>query len=294
MITPSRRLHLPIVLRELEVLRTRAVTPRMRRITLGGPQLGAFRANGFDLPAFTTEGADDYVKVFLADGPQAGPVLPEQHDGHLHWPRKPAPTARAYTVRRFDAEQRELDLDFVLHGHGVAGTWARSAAVGDTLHLAGPKIATLPPRGADWWLLAGDDTALPAISRYLEETHDVPVHAAILVENADEEQPDLPGVTWVHRKAGTTAAALLAEAAARIAPRSGTGWMWIAGETDIVRSLRAVASDLGIPRDLLDASGYWRAPSTGRTPLGRVRTLRESARESLDLRRREHIGKPAH
>ncbi|EHK81647.1 Siderophore-interacting protein [Rhodococcus pyridinivorans AK37] len=100
--TPPTRVSLPIVLRRLTVLRAVDVTPRMRRITLGGEQLGAFRSGDYDAPAFTTEGADDYVKIFLPEPGSETPALPEQHDGHLHWPRKPAPVARAYTVRRFD------------------------------------------------------------------------------------------------------------------------------------------------------------------------------------------------
>ncbi|MFD4291818.1 siderophore-interacting protein [Rhodococcus sp. NPDC058505] len=285
--TPSRRLDLPIVLRELRVIRTTEVTPRMRRITVGGEQLEAFRSGKYEVTAFRTEGADDYVKVFLPEEGESAPVLPEQHDGHLHWPRKPAPVARAYTVRRFDPATGELDLDFVVHGHGVAGNWARDARPGDVLHLAGPKVSTIPPVGADWWLLAGDETALPAIGRYVD-THDDPaaLHAVVLVDGSAEEQADLAGVTWVHRRPGVPDATLLADEVRRLAPTAGDGWMWIAGEAAIVRELRSVAKELGIPRDLLDASGYWRLPATG--ALARVRALRDQAVESLDHRRRDH------
>lgn len=285
--SPSRRLDLPIVLRELQVLRTTEVTPRMRRITVGGEQLRAFRSGDLDVTAFRTEGADDYVKVFLPEEGESAPVLPEQHDGHLHWPRKPAPVARAYTVRRFDAELGELDLDFVVHGHGVGGNWARDAKPGDVLHLAGPKVSTIPPLGADWWLLAGDETALPAIGRYVETHEDgAALHAVVLVDGPAEEQTDLPGVTWVHRRAGVPDAQRLADAVREVAPTSGDGWMWIAGEAAIVRELRAVAKALGVPKHQLDASGYWRAPVVG--ALARVRALRDSAVESLETRRREH------
>ena len=285
--TPSQRLDLPIVLRELRVIRTTEVTPRMRRITVGGDQLGAFRTGELDVTPFRTEGADDYVKVFLPEEGETEPVLPEQHDGHLHWPRKPAPVARAYTVRRFDAVTGELDLDFVVHGHGVGGNWARDAKPGDVLHLAGPKVSTIPPIGAEWWLLAGDETALPAIGRYVE-THDDPatLHAVVLVDGPAEEQSDLAGVTWVHRQAGVSDAQTLADAVRRVVPQAGDGWMWIAGEAAIVRELRAVAKERGIPKAQLDASGYWRVPVTG--ALGRVRALRDQAVESMEHRRREH------
>lgn len=174
----------------------------MRRCTVGGEQLGAFRSGKFSVAAFRTEGADDYVKIFLPEAGSTEPVLPEQHDGHLHWPERPAPVARSYTVRRFDADAGELDLDFVLHGHGIAGNWARTTKPGDTVHLAGPKVSTIPPIGADWWLLAGDETALPAIAHYIDSHDDsIPVHAAVLVDGPEEEQHDVPGITWVHRRA---------------------------------------------------------------------------------------------
>lgn len=284
--TPPRNVSLPIVLRRLHVVRVTDVTPRMRRVTLGGDQLGAFRSGDYDAPAFTTEGADDYVKIFLPEPGSSEPVLPEQHDGHLHWPRRPAPLARAYTVRRFDPVAGELDLDFVVHGHGPAGNWARDAQPGAVLHLAGPKISTLPPVGAPWWLLAGDETALPAIGRFVQ-THDDPaaLHVFALVDGPDEEQADLPGVRWVHRRPGEPDGSVLAEAVAAHAPRDAQGWMWIAGEAAIVRDLRAVSKELGIAKPMLDASGYWRSPASDR-PLARLRLLREQAVETLEARRR--------
>lgn len=284
--TPPTRVSLPIVLRRLTVLRAVDVTPRMRRITLGGEQLGAFRSGDYDAPAFTTEGADDYVKIFLPEPGSETPALPEQHDGHLHWPRKPAPVARAYTVRRFDPVAGELDLDFVLHGHGPAGNWARTAEPGSVLHLAGPKVAIIPPQGADWWLLAGDETALPALGRFVETYGGTaPMHVFALVDGPQEEQSDLAGVTWVHSRPGVSDATVLAEAVESGAPRGGEGWMWIAGEASIVKELRAVSKRLGIAKPMLDASGYWRSPESDR-PLARLRLLREQAVETLEARRR--------
>lgn len=283
----SRRLDLPIVLRKLTVVRTTEVTARMRRITLGGEQLGQFSAAGFELPAFTTCGADDYVKLFFPE-PGCAPVLPEQHDGHLHWPRKPAPIARAYTVRRFDADAGELDLDFVVHGHGIAGNWAREAKPGDEIHLAGPKVSTIPPVGASWWLLAGDETALPAIGHYIEDAHgsDTALHAFVLVDGPGEEQQELAGVHWVHRRDGVDDADVLAQAVRAHSFPDSDGWMWIAGEASIVRELRSVAKQLEIPKPMLDASGYWRADTSA---LSRIRALRDRAVESLDHRRHEHV-----
>ncbi|MGC0363535.1 NADPH-dependent ferric siderophore reductase [Rhodococcus sp. 27YEA15] len=283
-ITPSRRVELPIVLRKLDILRVEDVTPSMRRLTLGGTQLGAFRSGEFDVPAFTTAGADDYVKIFLPEPGSSSPVLPEQHDGHLHWPKKPAPVARAYTVRRFDSAAGELDLDFVLHGHGPAGNWARAAAPGDSVHLAGPKASTITPVGADWWLLVGDATALPAVGHFVD-THTDPaaLHAVVLVDGPGEEQRNLAGVTWVHRTGGVADAELIGRAVREKVPAGGDGWIWVAGEAAIVREVRGIAKSLGLGKEQLDATGYWRDQSHG-SAFSRLRALRDQAVDAVGAR----------
>ncbi|MFE1889777.1 siderophore-interacting protein [Streptomyces microflavus] len=86
----------PIVLRELTVLRVADVTPGMRRVTLGGPQLRAFHRDGLDLPALRTEGFDDHVKFFFAEGDEP-PVLPGQNVSSLDWPVDARPLAKDYT-----------------------------------------------------------------------------------------------------------------------------------------------------------------------------------------------------
>lgn len=72
-----------------------------------------------------------------------------------------------YTPRRFDAQ--ELGIEFALHGDGPAANWARQAQPGQTLTVAGSRGSFIVPTGFDWHLLVGDDSALPAIARRLEE-----------------------------------------------------------------------------------------------------------------------------
>ena len=281
---PPQRTSLPIVLRHLHVVRVLDVTPHMRRVTLGGEQLGAFSAGGYDLMPFTTHNPDDYVKLFFTDPESNVLTLPEQDDGHLDWPKRPAPTSRSYTVRSFDAAAGELDIDFVLHGDGVAGEWARTVQPGDSIHLAGPKATTSPPVGAPWWILAGDETALPAIAHYLDAPPaGIPVHAFAVVPDAVDEQADVDGITWLRRRADITDGQQLAAAINALSLPGGDGWMWIAGEAGTVRELRAVAKSLGVGKTMLDASGYWRRPVTGGV-LERVRTLRVQATETLAAR----------
>ncbi|HEY1175086.1 MAG TPA: siderophore-interacting protein, partial [Phytomonospora sp.] len=149
----------PLVVRRLTVLRTRAVTPRMRRITLTGAQLRSFDAGGAHQPAFASTAFDDHVKLVWSEGGDVAAALPVQLPHGIEWPPCPERIARDYTPRRFDPQTGELDLDFVVHGHGPAVTWAERAEPGDVLHIVGPKSSTVLPGGLDWIVLAGDETA---------------------------------------------------------------------------------------------------------------------------------------
>ena len=114
------------------------------------------------------------------------------------------PTVRDYTPRRFDAVSQTLTVEFVLHGDGPAASWARQATPGDWLAVGGPRGSFLAPDDYDAYLLAGDETALPAISRRLEEMPPG-VRAIVLVEVADRhEERHLPtaanaSIVWLHR-----------------------------------------------------------------------------------------------
>ncbi len=159
----------PISLRELRVLRIEDLTSGMRRVTLGGDELGAFTSsNGLSQPPLRSDGFDDDVRLILPYPGRPEPVLPIQEEGHVDWPKDPRPISRVYTVRRWDPERGELDVDFVKHGTGIATVWAYRARPGDRIHVAGPAASRDLPR-ADWLLVVGDDTALPAIARLLEE-----------------------------------------------------------------------------------------------------------------------------
>ncbi|MGW5641032.1 siderophore-interacting protein, partial [Streptomyces sp. NPDC003832] len=167
----SRRLTVrPPTLRQVEVVRTVDITPGMRRVTLGGAQLRAFTTeDGVVRPPFESPGFDDDLALYLPYPGQSEPVLPVQGEAKLIVPKDPRPLSRAYTVRRWDPEAGELDVDFVRHGVGAGTTWAHRTRPGDTVHLSGPSTSKAFPTGADWLLVAGDDTALPAIGRLLDE-----------------------------------------------------------------------------------------------------------------------------
>lgn len=255
----------PITLRELSVIDAFDISASMRRIVLGGPQLAGFRSGEHEVPALVTSGFDDEIKVFFPD-PLSGELhLPIQRDRVIEWPRDPRPVSRTYTVRSFDAERGRLELDFVLHGTGVASTWARGCEVGDRVHIAGPKMSLLHPQGADWLLIAGDDTAIPAIARWVEELPEgTPAEVFIEVGGPGDEQEiearEGVSITWVHRgpvPAGTTTH--LADAVRAVPWREGAPFAWVAGETLSIKPIRRwLREERGLSPERVEVTGYWR------------------------------------
>ncbi|MFI7534196.1 SIP domain-containing protein [Streptosporangium sp. NPDC049376] len=266
---PRAAVTFPIVLRELTVLRVSDVTPGMRRVTFGGEQLRAFTRDGLDLPELRSEGFDDHVKFFFGVGDEP-PVLPAQNVSSLDWPVDERPLAKDYTPRRFDPEAGEIDFDFVRHEGGVASSWADQAAPGQVAWIAGPKMSHSHPEGADWLLVIGDETALPAIGRWLEEMPEG-TRAKVLIEIGDpSHRQELPtradaDVVWLSRDgapAGTTD--LLARAVRELEWLPGTVFVWAAGEAGALKEVRRhLVTEREVPREWMHLTGYWRytAPS---------------------------------
>ncbi len=234
--------------RRLEVLRVVDITPRMRRITLGGEQLAGF----------VSLGSDDHIKLLFAQNAaeQAAlesPTFSVKGEG-------PQPAMRDYTPRRIDLSRGELDIDFVLHGDGPASTWAEQAKPGQHLHIAGPRGSMIVPDMFDSYLLIGDETAIPAIARRLEE---LPpgrkVLAVIEIADAHEQQAldsaaDVQ-VIWVVRGQDE----LLATVRELQVPK-GSLYAWVATETKLSRQVRRVLLDEHKLNDeFVKAVGYWRA-----------------------------------
>ncbi|KQS66020.1 siderophore-interacting protein [Modestobacter sp. Leaf380] len=236
------------------VVRTERVTPHLVRVVLGGESLAGFGAGDF---------TDHYVKLQLppAGAPYAAPF--DVDAVQAEQPRELWPVSRTYTVRAWDAEATELTIDFVTHGDdGVAGPWAAAAQPGDLLQFAGPGGAYAPAPDAAWHLLAGDDSALPAIAAALPRLPDgVPAQVFVEVEGPADEQ-DLPGVTWVYRGSQPVGAALTAAVLAADRPE-GTPHAFVHGEAGFVRELRRfLRAELDLPRELMSVSGYWRLGRT--------------------------------
>ncbi|SQF95884.1 siderophore-interacting protein [Paucimonas lemoignei] len=237
--------------RKLEVLRVTDITPKMRRITLHGP----------DLTGFISLGTDDHVKLIFATTPEEQAALDSFVPGAPS--DGPKPVMRDYTPRRYDSASGELDIDFVLHGDGPAASWAEQAEPGQFLHIAGPRGSMIVPDIFDSYLLIGDETALPAIARRLEE---LPGHrnALVVVEVADQGEQQVfdsqaqVDVIWIVRGEQN-----LLDVTRRLEMPEGKLYAWVATESGLSRKLRRVLLDeFGLEEELVKAAGYWRIDGT--------------------------------
>jgi NADPH-dependent ferric siderophore reductase len=247
--TIHRVLH-EIKRRRLEVLRVVDLTPRMRRITLGGPELAGF----------TSLGTDDHVKLLFPQNAAEHAALETLVLGSGK-DNGPMPAMRDYTPRRYDQDTLELDIDFVLHGDGPAATWAEQAKPGQFLHIAGPRGSMIVPDIFDSYLLIGDETALPAIARRLEGlAANRRALVIVEVENGAEQQrlesAAQINVIWVLREGGKNN---LLTTVKQLQVPSGNLYAWVATETKVSRQIRRVLLDEhGLNEQFVKAVGYWR------------------------------------
>ncbi len=236
--------------RRLEVLRVVDLTPRMRRITLGGPELAGF----------VSLGTDDHVKLFFPQTAAEHAALETLVLG-AGKDNGPLPAMRDYTPRRYDLDTLELDIDFVLHGDGPAATWAAQATPGQFPHICGPRGSMGVPDIFDSDLLIGDETALPAIARRLENlAANRRALVVVEIENGAEQQildsPANVNVIWVLRKSGQNH---LLTTVQQLPIPSGELYAWIATESKVSRQIRRVLLDeKGLNQDQVKAVGYWK------------------------------------
>jgi NADPH-dependent ferric siderophore reductase len=209
----------------------------MVRVTIAGPELES---------ADVTDWTDRYVKLVLGEPPVEGA----------------RPVVRTYTIRA--ARGGEWDIDFVVHGdEGLGGPWAARALPGDPVTILGPGGSYAPDPDAPWHLLVGDDAALPAIAAAAEALPAGAVaHAFVEVAGPADEQPLVSAaelhVTWVHRGTRALTESVVAAHAAGAFP-AGAPHAFLHGEAACVRDLRRWArAELGVGRERLSASGYWR------------------------------------
>ncbi|WP_182084770.1 siderophore-interacting protein [Aureimonas sp. ME7] len=239
--------------RELTVVSSTQLTPRMRRVRLSGANLQRFAGEELHVRLlFPPKGR---TPVWPHAGPAALPVWPTGEDELI---------ARVYTIREIDAEAGHLDIDVVLHDPPGAGcAWSREAQAGDFVGMLGPGGGLLGP--GERHLILGDETALPAIARMLKRM-DAGVRADVFIEVAgpEEEQalvhPDSVSVRWLHRNGAPAGTTTLLEDAARSAVAPGeTPFVWSGTEFSAFKAIRRFCrKDLGLKKNQHLVAAYWR------------------------------------
>lgn len=225
--------------RMLEVLDAKYITPNMRRVTLGG--------NG--LSDFPEDQESAYIKL----------LFPQPNDTR--------PLMRTYTVsaQRDDA----IDVDFALHdAEGPASMWARNAQPGQQILVGGPGPKKLINNAADWFLLAGDMTALPAISVNLAQLPDDARGYAVLEVTTELDmqilkKPKNMEIHWVINSSPNANDCPLLERVKALAWLDGQPAVWAACEFHSMRALRHYFKTIQqLPKTHLYISSYWKVDNT--------------------------------
>lgn len=225
--------------RTLQVIASRYITPNMLRITLGGSQIATFPAD--------QEGA--YIKLMFPGEVGAKDMV------------------RTYTVRY--QRPNEFDVDFVIHDDGgPASDWAKNACPGDDIRIGGPGPKKLVDNTADWFLLAGDMTALPAMSVSIEQLPaDARGHAVIEVAEEGDIQtlahPPSFTLHWLFNSHPGKDSRVLVDRVRQLAWLPGRPSVWAACEFSEMRELRRYfKEERQVARQDLYVSSYWKCGSS--------------------------------
>jgi len=215
------------------------------------PDYVRLRVRGEDLRGFAAPGEDDHVRLFFPDDDQ-GPL----REG----------ASRQYTPLRWDAEEGWLELEFLVHGtEGVAGRWAANAPIGSRVGVAGPRGSRVLEGTPDAWLLVGDETAVPAIRRFIAAMPADAVGRVIIeVQDTDHELDlEVPGgvtLTWTHRSDAPSSSLVTAMAAMTADDRpAGQVFAFIAAEQSIVKPGRELVLERwNLDPEQVVIKGYWK------------------------------------
>jgi len=242
-----QRVRHPLKMRLLEVLRTERLSPHFVDVVLGGP----------DLRGFVSASFDDHVKLMLPAAGHTDVVLPAMGAAGPEWAGDARPIMRDYTPRRYDAEAGELHVEIALHGAGPAAAWGESVVAGARVGVGGPKGSFVIAPDFDWHLLIGDDSALPAIARRLEELPASSTVIAVIQLNdaADRRAFDTRAGLSVH----WTTASEWSSTVRNLQLPDGEGFAWAAGESNAIRSMRRLLiEELAIDQQHVRAAAYWK------------------------------------
>jgi NADPH-dependent ferric siderophore reductase len=254
----------------LEVIAAHRLSEHFLRLTIGGD----------DLADFEYQGWDQLFRLFFPRPGQTGLRMPSAaNNGWIAqlylMPVTTRPHVRNYTVRAFRAAQRELDVDFVVHGDGPAATWALAAGPGDPVGIFDEGTMYRPRQGAHWQLLVAEESAAPAALAIAEQTPaSLPTTLYLEVPTAADILPVTLGphvnVRWLPRDTADTAdtmpGRLALDTVSHATLPAGHGSVFIAGESGLATGLRRIlTSQHNIPKQDITFFGYWKH---GRSSLG--------------------------
>jgi NADPH-dependent ferric siderophore reductase len=161
----------------------------------------------------------------------------------------------------------ELGIDFVLHpdAEGPGATWVQNAKLGDVIVVTGPGGPYKIDEGAEWFLIAGDHAALPAICTVLEALPPA-AYARVYVEIADEaeeigvESPAQIDLTWLYGGGDASLTGRLLEKTIQNAELpEGNGRVFVACEASVMRDIRNhLLYQRGFSSGAIHTHGYWK------------------------------------
>lgn len=244
----------PPQFREMRVIKTERLAPQMQRITLTGDDL--YRFEEFD---------GIHARLLFPRADTKWPTLGQ--NGLPVWPDEPhRPALRVYTIRSINAAQRQMVIDFVLHGSaGIGGHWAQHAKIGDVIGVIGP--VGRPIRLSQWLMMGADLTGLPALSRLVEALPlDAAGHAFIEVQDKEDAIPfkSPAGFTvhWLYRGKGPSRLVETILAQDWVEQPHSFGWFAAEhGQAHIIR--QHWRGTLGLSRDRSLVAGYWKLGQQG-------------------------------
>jgi NADPH-dependent ferric siderophore reductase len=257
-VQPARIRREPPSFRLASVERVVPVTLRLQRVTLCGEQLDGF---AIEQPAAS-------VRLLLPEADADDLVLPAWNGNEFLLPDGRRPTIRTFTPRRFDTAARRLDVEVVRHGHGAASEWAAAARPGDAAAVSGPGRGYDVDRSAPAFLLAGDETAIPAMQQLLEVLPPaVPVRVLVEIGASDARfaLTDHPhaDVTWHELDPEAPPGAALFDALLGTEIVDGAR-VWVAGEAAAVQRIRRhLFDERGLARAEATVRGYWKHGRAG-------------------------------
>ena len=242
-----------------EVEEILTLAPSMIRIVLGGIGLDGFTPN---------ESTDQYINAyFIPENASYSPPFDLEEVRTLGDDQRPRP--RRFTVRHWNSETQKLTIDFVTHGdQGYAGTWAQRAQIGDRLQFKGPNGSYKPDIEADWHLLAGDESALSAISASVESIPENKACSVFLIVDGPENRIDFASsphhkINWIYRSAVPNPETALLEAIRNHGFEDGEFDIFIHGEAGEVRDIRKyLILEHQIDIESASISPYWRRDHT--------------------------------